>query len=82
MVSTLDSESSGRGSNPREVFHLVHGHRPVGIGACVCVFVCTRTCGLVAMTSASHAEGRQFDLGQVGAVSGGAESRIVVHGIA
>ena len=64
-VSTLDSESSDRGSNPREVFHLVHGHRPVGIGACVCVFVRTRTCGLVAMTSASHAEGPQFDPGQV-----------------
>jgi hypothetical protein len=32
---------------------------------CVCVFVCTSTCGLVAMTSASHAEGRQFDPGQV-----------------
>ena len=26
---------------------------------------CIRTCGLVAMTSASHAEGRQFDPGQV-----------------
>ena len=26
---------------------------------------CTGTCGLVAMTSASHAEGRQFDPGQV-----------------
>jgi hypothetical protein len=25
----------------------------------------TSTCGLVAMTSASHAEGRQFDPGQV-----------------
>ena len=28
-------------------------------------FFCTSTCGLVAMTSASHAEGRQFDPGQV-----------------
>ena len=28
-------------------------------------FVCRSTCGLVAMTSASHAEGRQFDPGQV-----------------
>ena len=27
--------------------------------------ICTGTCGLVAMTSASHAEGRQFDPGQV-----------------
>ena len=27
--------------------------------------VCMSTCGLVAMTSASHAEGRQFDPGQV-----------------
>ena len=27
--------------------------------------MCTGTCGLVAMTSASHAEGRQFDPGQV-----------------
>ena len=27
--------------------------------------MCTSTCGLVAMTSASHAEGRQFDPGQV-----------------
>ena len=26
---------------------------------------CQGTCGLVAMTSASHAEGRQFDPGQV-----------------
>ena len=27
--------------------------------------LCQGTCGLVAMTSASHAEGRQFDPGQV-----------------
>ena len=27
--------------------------------------MCTGTCGLVAMTPASHAEGRQFDPGQV-----------------
>ena len=27
--------------------------------------MCTSTCGLVAMTSASHAEGCQFDPGQV-----------------
>ena len=31
----------------------------------VCVYVYIGTCGLVAMTSASHAEGRQFDPGQV-----------------
>ena len=33
----------------------------------LCLRVCVRigTCGLVAMTSASHAEGRQFDPGQV-----------------
>ena len=30
---------------------------------------CQGTCGLVAMTSASHAEGRQFDPGQVYALS-------------
>ena len=29
------------------------------------VLACMSTCGLVAMTSASHAEGRQFDPGQV-----------------
>ena len=28
-------------------------------------FIYMSTCGLVAMTSASHAEGRQFDPGQV-----------------
>ena len=42
-----------------------------GIGTRLCVSfraqaqLLRRTCGLVAMTSASHAEGRQFDPGQV-----------------
>ena len=31
----------------------------------MCVTDCRSTCGLVAMTSASHAEGRQLDPGQV-----------------
>ena len=34
-------------------------------GACQAEMPYTSTCGLVAMTSAPHAEGRQFDPGQV-----------------
>ena len=36
----------------------------------------TSTCGLAAMTSASHAEGRQFDPGQVYALSHKKRSRV------
>ena len=48
---------------------------PIRVATCPCAAVpvmphaarrsTTCTCGLVAMTSASHAEGRQFDPGQV-----------------
>ena len=57
-------------------FHFLHAQhgQPCDL---VCVCVCAlgqqhglrSTCGLVAMTSASHAEGRQFDPGQVYGVS-------------
>ena len=58
--------SSDRGPFPREVYAA----RFVGLvffGGLVVytLVVLTSTCGLVAMTSASHAEGRQFDPGLV-----------------
>jgi hypothetical protein len=61
----MGSESSDRGSTPRVVPYGVHGRRcRVGVGTTLaCRYI--STCGLVAMTSASHAEGRQFDPGQV-----------------
>ena len=63
---TLNFESSDRCPNPREDYAA----RFVGLvffGGLVVytLVILTSTCGLVAMTSASHAEGRQFDPGQV-----------------
>ena len=46
----------------KAIFLNHHLWMPMCIDAC---FKLHRTCGLVAMTSASHAEGRQFDPGQV-----------------
>ena len=62
----MNFEASARGPNPREVYAA----RFVGLvffGVLVgyTLVILTSTCGLVAMTSASHAEGRQFDPGQV-----------------
>ena len=62
----MDFESSARGPNPREVYAV----RFVGLvffGGLVdyTLVVLTSTRVLVAMKPASHAEGRQFDPGQL-----------------
>ena len=70
MASDGAQNAQTRPTTPR---HAQTHAATTGRGLCVLmarepwmmVFVFASTCGLVAMTSASHAEGRQFDPGQV-----------------
>ena len=50
---------------PSQLYGGICSIRPQAFATASSVCVPNGTCGLVAMTSASHAEGRQFDPGQV-----------------